>query len=176
MSGEKVIRLKTDKKAFEEIYYTGKQGSLFFSSITRGKTITTIIVGAVLLLFLLFKDMLGKENVGILYFISFLFLFCAVFLSVSVNNVARWKKGVNGYLRSLENCSLYEIRFSNEFFNVAIDNQEEYSLWNDFLAADINEEYISLEGKHSYMFPKKSMSKEDYNLLKKYIKENIDQE
>lgn len=174
MSGEKVIRLKPNRKDFEDIYFSGNQGSLFFSATTKGKTITTIAIGAILLIALLLKDNLGKENFGILYFVSFLFLLCAVFLSVSVNNVARWKKGVNGYLKSLENCNLYEIRFNNEFFNVTIDHQEENNLWKDFLTADINDDYIALDGKYSYMFPRKSMSKEDYNLLKKSVKENID--
>lgn len=176
MSGEKGIRLKTDRKDFENIYFKGNQGSLFLSPVTKGKTITTLIIGSILLIALLLKDQLGKENVGILYFLSFLFLLCAVFLSVSVNNVSRWKKGVDAYLRSLEKCSLYEITFSNEFFNVAIDHQEEHNVWKDFTTADINDDYISLDGKHSYMFPKKSMSKDDYHLLTKAIRQNIEQQ
>lgn len=176
MSEEKVIRLKPDRKNFEDIYFNGDQGSLFFSPTTKGKTITTIVVGALLLIALLLKDQLGKENVGVLYFLSFLFLLCTVFLSVSINNVSRWKKGVEGYLKSLEKCNLYEISFNHEFFNIKIDQQEEYNLWKDFTAADINDAYISLDGKHSYMFPRKAMSDKDYNLLKQTIKENIDQQ
>lgn len=176
MSEEKVIRLRPDRKDFEDIYFKGNQGSLFFSPSTKGKTVTTIIIGAILLIALLLKDQLGKENVGILYFLSFLFLLCAVFLSVSINSVSRWKKGVDVYLKSLEKCSLYEVNFNNEFFNVAIDQQKEYNLWKDFTTTDINEDYISLDGKHSYMFPRKAMSDKDYNLLKQTIQENIDQQ
>ncbi|RKT01481.1 hypothetical protein [Chryseobacterium defluvii] len=176
MSEEKVIRLKPSRKDFEEVYFNGTQGSLFFSPTTKGKTITTIIVGIILLILLFLKDTLNKENVGILYFVSFLFLLCVVFLSVSINNIARWKKGVEAYLKSLERCSIYEIRFNNEFFKVNIDHQEENNLWKDFVTADINDDYISLDGKHSYMFPRKSMSKEEYSLLTKSIRQNIDQQ
>lgn len=176
MSDEKVIRLKPNRKDFEEIYFSGKQGSLFFSPTTKGKTITTIVIGTILLGLILLKDSLSKDHVGILYFVSFLFLLCVVFLSVSINNISRWKKGVEGYLKSLEKCDLYEIRFNNEFFNINIDHQEEHNLWKDFITADVNDDYISLDGKHSYMFPRKSMNKEDYHLLTKSIQQNIDQQ
>ncbi|MFC3158832.1 hypothetical protein ACFOEQ_10150 [Chryseobacterium arachidis] len=115
MSEEKVIVLKPQRKDFEDIYFSGNQGSLFFSSTTRGKMITTIVVGLILLIMFFFKDDFSKEKFGILYFVSFLFLLCAVFLSVSINKVSRWKKQVNSYLNKLENCKIYEIRFDENF-------------------------------------------------------------
>ena len=120
----------------------------------------------------LLKDNLSKENVGILYFLSFIFLLCAVYLSLSINKVSRWKKQVYRYLKTLEDSKKYEIRLNNESLNVAIDHLEEYSLWKDFTNFEINDKFISLEGKFNYMFPKKSMSEKDYNLLKKEIKDN----
>lgn len=173
MSEEKVIVLKPKRKDFEEIYFSGDQGSLFFSSTTRGKTITTIVVGLILLIMLFFKDDFTKEKFGILYFVSFLFLLCAVFLSVSINKVSRWKKQVNSYLTKLENCNIYEITFDQSFFIVNIDDEKETSEWKDFEYFDSNNEFITLEGKYNYMFPRKSMSEKDYSLLKQVLKKNI---
>ncbi|MDR6406563.1 MULTISPECIES: YcxB family protein [Chryseobacterium] len=173
MAEETVIILKPKRQDFEEIYMSGNQGSLFFSPSTRGKTITTIVVGLILLILFFFKDDFTKEKFGILYFVSFLFLLCAVFLSVSINKVSRWKKQVNSYLAKLENCKIYEITFDNNFFTVNIDGEKETSEWKDFQYFDSNQEYIALEGKYSYMFPKKSMIEKDYNLLKQTLKKNI---
>ncbi len=173
MTEEKVIVLKPKKKDFEEIYFSGNQGSLFFSSTTRGKTVTTIVVGFILLIMFFFKDDFSKEKFGILYFVSFLFLLCAVFLSVSINKVSRWKKQVNSYLTKLENCKIYEIRFDQNFFTVTIDNEKETSEWKDFNYFDNNNEFITVEGKYSYMFPRKSMSDKDYSTLKQVLKKNI---
>ena len=173
MSEEKVIKLNVNRKDFEEIYFNGNQGNLFFSPTTRGKTVTTIVVGLILLILFCFKGDLSKEKFGILYFVSFLFLLCTVYLSLSINKVSRWKKQVNKYLKSLEDSKIYELRFNNEIFNVNLDNQEELSKWDDFKEFDINDEYIALEGKFNYMFPKKSMTKGDYDLLKQTIKKNI---
>lgn len=173
MSEERVIVLKPKRQDFEEIYFSGKQGSLFFSSATRGKTITTLVVGVILLIVLVFRDDFTKEKAGILYFVSFLFLLCAVFLSVSINKVSRWKKQVGRYLAKLERCSIYEIRFDDQFFTVNIDGEKETSEWKDFEVFDSNNEFIALEGKYNYMFPRKSMSEKDYSLLKQVLKKNI---
>ena len=173
MSEEKVIVLKPKRQDFEEIYFSGNQGSLFFSSTTRGKMVTTIVVGLILLIMFFFKDDFTKEKFGILYFVSFLFLLCAIFLSVSINKVSRWKKQVNSYLTKLENCSVYEIVFDNNFFTVNIDNEKETSEWKDFAYFDSTEHYIALEGKYNYMFPKKSMNEKDYSTLKQVLKKNI---
>lgn len=174
MNEEKVITLKPDRKIFEDIYFSGNQGSLLFSPTTKSKTIVTIAAIIVFIVFLL-KDNLSKESVGILYFLSFIFLLCAIFLSVSVNKVSRWKKQVNHYLNVLEKCKVYEIRFDQNFFTVNIDGEKETSEWKDFEYFDSNNEFISLEGKYSYMFPRKAMSEKEYSILKSRLKENIKQ-
>ncbi len=173
MTDEKVIILKPKRKDFEEIYFSGNQGSLFFSSTTRGKTVTTIIVAVILIILFLFKDDFSKEKSGILYFVSFLFLLCAVFLSVSINKVSRWKKQVDHYLNKVENCNIYEIRMDDNFFTVNINGDKETSEWKDFEFFDSNNEFISIEGKYSYMFPRKSMQEKDYSFLKQFLKKNI---
>jgi hypothetical protein len=173
MTEEKVIILKPKRKDFEEIYFSGNQGSLFFSPTTRGKTVTTIVVAVILVILFIFKDDFSKEKSGILYFVSFLFLLCAVFLSVSINKVSRWKKQVAYYLNKIENCNVYEIRIEENFFTVNIDSDKETSEWKDFEFFDSNNEFIIIEGKYSYMFPRKSMQEKDYSFLKQVLKKNI---
>ncbi len=175
MNEEKVITLKPERKIFEDIYFSGNQGSLLFSSTTKSKTIATIAAAVIVFIVFLLKDHLSKESKGILYFLSFIFLLCAVFLSVSVNKVSRWKKQVNHYLNVLEKCKVYEIRFDQHFFTVNIDGEKETSEWKDFEYFDSNNEFISLEGKYSYMFPRKAMSEKEYSILKSKLKENIKQ-
>lgn len=176
MNEDKIIKLTPNRKDFEDIYFSGNQGNLFFSPTTKGKTVTTIFVGLILLILFCFKGDLSKEKFGILYFVSFLFLLCTVYLSLSINKVSRWKKEVHSYLKKLEDSTIYELRLNDEIFNVNLNHQEELSKWQDFKDFEINDAFISLEGKYNYMFPKKSMSEKDYNLLKKVIKEHIDQQ
>ncbi|WP_419487108.1 hypothetical protein [Chryseobacterium bernardetii] len=173
MSEEKVITLKPERKIFEDIYFSGNQDSLLFSPTTKSKTITTIAAAVILLIAFLIKGSLSKESQGILYFLSFILLLCAVFLSVSVNKVSRWKKHVNHYLNTLEKCQVYEIRIEQHFFTVNIDGEKETSEWKDFSFFESTHDFISLEGKYSYMFPRKSMNERDYSLLKSILKDKI---
>jgi len=173
MNQDKVINLNINRKDFEEIYFAGNQGSLFLSPTTKGKAVTTLVVAAILVIMFIFKDDFSKEKFGIVYFVSFLFLLCAVYLSLAINKVTKWKKEVYAYLKTLENPEIYQIKFSDKVFEVNVNHQKEASLWTDFNTAEIGENFISLEGKYNYMFPTKSMSTEDYKSLKQAIEKNI---
>ena len=167
MNQGKIINLNVRRQDFEDIYFKGKQGSLFFSPTTKSKTITTLVIVLIFIVLFLFKDHLSKDKVGVLYFVSFLFLLCAVYLSLAINKVSRWKKQVIHYLKTLENAEVYQIQFDDKTFSVNLNHQIEECEWGDFNYTEVDKEFISLEGKFNYMFPRKSMSDADYNTLKK---------
>ncbi len=173
MNDDKIINLQIDKKDFEEIYLNGNQGSLFLSPMVKGKLITTVVVAVILLILFYFKNDLSKEKFGVLYFVSFLFLLCAVYLSLAVNKVSKWRKEVVKYLKTLENTEIYQIQFNAKVFKVNLNDSKETSLWSEFTAAEISDQFIGLEGKFNYMFPKKSMSEADFHLLEQAVKKNI---
>ncbi|MFL9833548.1 hypothetical protein [Chryseobacterium terrae] len=173
INDDKTINLNISKKDFEEIYLQGDQGSLLFSPIVKGKLITTIVVAAILLILFYFKDQLSKEKFGILYFVSFLFLLCAVYLSLAINKVSKWKKEVVKYLETLENTKIYQIQFNTKVFKVNLNDNKETSLWTEFTAAEISDKFIGLEGKFNYMFPRKSMQEADFELLKQAVQTNV---
>lgn len=173
MNQDKIINLNVNKKDFEEIYLQGNQGSLLLSPTVKGKLITTLVVAIILLILFYFKDDLSKEKFGILYFVSFLFLLCAVYLSLAINKVSKWKKEVVKYLQTLENSKMYQIQFNSKVFKVDINDNKETSLWTEFTAAEISDHFIGLEGKFNYMFPKKSMTLGDYDALKEAVEKNI---
>ncbi|TXI88254.1 MAG: hypothetical protein E6Q36_05985, partial [Chryseobacterium sp.] len=60
MNEEKVITLKPDRKIFEDIYFSGNQGSLLFSPTTKGKTIATIAAAVIVFIVFLLKDLLSN--------------------------------------------------------------------------------------------------------------------
>lgn len=173
LNDDKIINLNISKKDFEEIYLQGDQGSLFFSPTVKGKLITTIVVAVILLVLFYFRDDLSKEKFGILYFVSFLFLLCAVYLSLAINKVSKWKKEVVKYLKTLENTEIYQIQFNTKVFKVNLNDNKETSLWKEFTAAEISDKFIGLEGKFNYMFPKKSMQEADFELLKQAVQTNV---
>ncbi|MCY0976589.1 hypothetical protein PGH12_05425 [Chryseobacterium wangxinyae] len=173
MNDDKIINLNIKRKDFEEVYLQGNQGSLLFSPSVKGKFITTVVVAFILVILFFFKDDLSKEKFGILYFVSFLFLLCAVYLSLAINKVSKWKKEVVKYLKTLENTEIYQIQFNTKVFKVNLNDKKETSLWTEFSAGEISDNFIGLEGKFNYMFPKKSMSEADFELLKEAVQRNV---
>lgn len=175
MNQDKIISLKVHKKDFEEIYFKGNQGSLFFSPTTKNKTITTLVVICLVAITFALKDQLSEKNFGILYFLSFIFLLCAVYLSLGINKVSRWKKEVVAYLKTLEKAEIYQIKLNDKIFTVNLNHQKETCLWTEFTSYEMDDDFISLEGKYNYMFPRKSMSTTDYDFLKQAVKKNVKQ-
>ena len=173
LNDDKIINLNINKKDFEEIYLQGNQGSLLLSPTVKGKFITTVVIAIILVILFFFKDDLSKEKFGILYFVSFLFLLCAVYLSLAINKVSKWKKEVVKYLKTLENTKMYQIQFNTKVFKVNLNDNKETSLWTEFTAAEITDKFIGLEGKFNYMFPRKSMQEADFELLKNAVQENV---
>ena len=94
-------------------------------------------------------------------------------LQISQYQLAKRTGIAEEYLNKLENCKIYEIRFDENFFTVNIDGEKETSEWKDFTYFDSNNEFITVEGKYSYMFPRKSMSEKEYSFLKQVLKKNI---
>ena len=89
------------------------------------------------------------------------------------NKVSKWKKEVVWYLKKLENSEIYQIQFNAKVFKVNLNGNKETSLWTEFSSAEVGENFISLEGKFNYMFPKKSMNISDYASLKVAVEKNI---
>jgi hypothetical protein len=77
MSEEKVITLKPKRKILKKFILAEIREVCFFINDKR-KTITTIVVAVILLIVFCLKMILPKKK-GILYFVSFLFLLCAIF-------------------------------------------------------------------------------------------------
>ena len=86
----KVI-LNFHRKDFEEIYFRENQGNLLFSSQTKTKTITTLILG-ILILVTYSNSYSTSNNWGFFYFTMLLFIGSLINLLISVNQILIWKK------------------------------------------------------------------------------------
>ena len=83
------------------------------------------------------------------------------------------EKQVNHYLSTLERCKVYEIRFDNNFSQSILMAKKRPANGKIFEYFDSTHEFISVEGKYSYMFPRKSMNEKEYSFLKNILKEKI---
>lgn len=123
MINNRIIPLKFNKKDFEEIYFRDNQGSLFFSPANKSMTITAIVF-AIVLGFLYLFNLISIDNIGIYYFLSFIFLICILRLFAGISQTLRWKKGIFQYLKSFKNNTVFELELMDDFLIINIDYQE----------------------------------------------------
>lgn len=174
MKNDRIISLKFNQKDFEEIYFRDNQGSLFFSHKTKSLTITAIAL-VVVLSILHFLNLISIDNFGIYYFLIFILLLCILRLIVGMLETLKWKKGITHYFRSMAVYQLFELHLTNDFLHIKLDNDESFTRWNEFKKIQINDQYIALEGSVNFLFPRKSMSIDDYMYLKDSVKKIVAQ-
>jgi len=87
--------------------------------------------------------------------------------------LVEWKKSIQVYLDREEKYSKNKLILSDEYFSLIQDEKETIEHWSNFKKVQIEENYISLDGKENYLIPKKSMSAENYKLLKDFISEKL---
>jgi len=170
----RIISLKFDKKDFEEIYFRDNRASLFFSPTTKGKTIT-IIFSALILCFVYFDDWVGVGNVGICFILSFILFFTSLNLILNILNIVKYKKETTDYLKSMIVYKVFELQLGDDFLYVKLDEDESFTSWDVFKNIQINNQFVALEGKTNFLFPRKSMNLDDYNYLKDSVKKILAQ-
>lgn len=171
---ERIIRLNFNKRDYEEIYFRDNQGSLFFSPASRSMTITAIVI-AVVLGFLYVFNLISIDNVGIYYFLSFIFLICFLRVIAAVLDKLKWKKGITDYFKLMEVYTIFELQLTDDFLHIKLDHDESFTRWDEFKNIQVNDQFIALEGKMNYLFPQKSMNTEDYIYFKDSIKKILAQ-
>lgn len=174
MMNDRIISLKFNQKDFEEIYFRDNQGSLFFSHKTKSLTITAIAL-VVVLSILYFLNLISIDNFGIYYFLIFILLLCILRLIVGILKTLKWKKGITHYFKSMAVYKVFELQLTDYFLHVKLDSDESYTRWNEFENIQINDQYVALQGKDNFLFPRKSMSTDDYVYLKDSVKKIVAQ-
>lgn len=171
MKNDRIISLKFNQKDFEEIYFRDNQGSLFFSHKTKSLTITAIAL-VVVLSILHFLNLISIDNFGIYYFLIFILLLCILRLIVGMLDTLKWKKGITHYFKSMAVYKVFELQLTDDFLH---DSDESFTRWNELKNIQINDQYVALEGKDNFLFPRKSMSTDDYVYLKDSVKKIVAQ-
>ena len=107
-------------------------------------------------------------------FLVLYFLICLFKLLVGILEILEWKKGITKYLKSLDKNSVFQLELTDDFLIVNIDCEEDYFQWKEFKKVELKNNYIFLQaGIQNCLFPKKSMSDEDYIFLKDSIQKKL---
>ncbi len=166
------IELTFVRSHFEEIYFKNNQGNYFRSAYIKSQfnaLIIAIVASFCLLTYAwvnqtpapLILVIFGLAIVGYDYFKAFRVLY-------------RFNSQVKNFLNREEIHGHGKLTLFENHFVLTQSKRETIEKYINFSRAEINEDHMLLEAKETYLFPLKSMSAEDFLILKKIISEKFD--
>ncbi len=168
----KTIRLVFRREDFEDIYFKEDNGNIFWGKSVKQYFIAVLIFISTTLISLaysLYKNEFWGSS------IAFIFMFIIAFFLYARQAavILKWKKQVVAYLDQLSKAKKHEIILSNEAFTFVQDDEAFIAKWVTFTKAILASESISLIGSDTYLLPKKSMHLNDYEFLKQFISDKV---
>jgi hypothetical protein len=171
------IQLTCRRKDFEEIYYEGKRGNIFFSSELK----TDFLIFFVIALFwavclTIYSSLPEDKSFSWLYPLSFLGLASLISFwvwFVKARDEIVWKASMKSYLDKLEKKRLIKLIFSDLGFSLYMDEEEYFEKWDSIFRLDIGKDFIGIQGSTSFTFPRNSMSPENYQQLENFIRSRV---
>ena len=169
---DKTIRLIFRRQDFEDIYFKDGNGDIFWNRSVKQDFVFALVFICLALISLAYS-LFTNQFWG--FPIVFLFLFAIAFFIYAKKAavILKWKKQVVTYLDDLAKIKKYEITLTNETLTTIQDNEVIIVKWANFTKAILNNESISLLGNDTYFFPKKSMGIHDYEYLKQFISDKV---
>ena len=164
----KKIKLIFRRQDFEDIYFKNGQGDIFWGKPVMQYFVIVLVFASIVVISLaysLFTDLLW----GIPIVFLFLLIISLFQYMRQVSPIIKWKKQVVNYLDDLVKIKNQEIILTNEALTTIQDDQVTITKWISFTKATLDNESITLVGNDNYLFPKKSMSINDYKYLEEFI-------
>ena len=168
----KIIKLIFRSQDFEDIYFKDRQGDIFWSTPVKQNFVIALVFISAALISLAYS-LYTNQFWGIPIFLLFLFAIAFFIYAKQVSVILKWKKQVIKYLSDLAKIKKHEITLTNEALTIIQDNEVIITKWSTFTKVTLNNESISLSGNDNYFFPAISMSVNDYEYLKQFISDKV---
>ena len=166
---ERSIELNFVRKDFEDIYFRDKQADIFFNPQIKNSFLLFLLV---LLLFFssIAYSLLTNDNAWliIVLFISLSLAFYNYFIRATL--IFKWRKSVIEYLDKNAQIKHHRLTLTQNALIVSQDQIETITKWTVFTKAIIDENHVSLVGTDNFLFPKKSMHAEDFEILSEIVR------
>lgn len=166
------INLTFRRADFEELYFRNGNENLFFSPTAKTQTYIFIFLG-LLFFFFLGYFRITNESLENMLFICMLWILSAIILGGKIYVVLKWKKSIKQFLDVTSKYKINKLILSETSISIIQDDKEHIEKWSEFKKADINDESIILYSIVNYMFPRKSMTKEEYEFFKEIVRKKI---
>lgn len=166
------IRLNYERRFFEEIFFRDNHRNAFVFSNTRDLLAITILLGTAALCSFFYR-LLNRSDWGAFVFLFILFCIFLSDLDRRTRPYFSWKKDVQAYLDSLEECSRFRIKLTEECIHVFMDDTEYVERWSGISKIKVAATYIEMWGGEHYLIPLKTMEAQQFEALAAFARRKI---
>lgn len=161
------ITLHFDRNHFEEIYFKNNQRSYIHNAEIKPLFRNSVILLLIIVFLFFYAKVKNEYEILIIPFIP-LIVFVFKYLE-KFSIILKWKKGVVRYLNEQEQYTSHTLILSDNSLSIIQDGQETIEKWSNFTSVKILDDYIALNSLEHFLIPKKSMTPEEFQILKKNI-------
>ncbi len=166
---KKTIELNFSREDFEELYFRNNQDSFILSPILKRDFVLFVFF---LLLFFssVIYSYLTSQHAWVIVITAIITVVMFIPYFIKVLRLKKWRNSVFELIQSNEKYKKHNLLLTECALTLIQDGKEEITKWSSFTKAEINTEYVILTGDSGYIFPKKSMTDDDYDYLTEKIK------
>ena len=172
-------------EAYEEIYFANNNGHYLKSPQTKGffrKFLISLAVTVILIVVSFSISDFSVDGSITILVLLLMIMFCIgqivtiIFLLGFIQKaleIKQWKKQIRNYLKKLKVTKVYKVILTDSSFTIVQDDTEKIINWSSIIRAEINNEYISLEGQDNFLIPAKCITQGNYPKLRKMLSEKL---
>ena len=162
------ITLNFNKADFEELHFKNRKDKILFSKIVKKQFIFSLIAACFFTGSLIYSIIFNKAW-GIFTIITVIFVLIVNQLIRKMTPVIEWKRSIKEFLNEQAKFITRKLTLSENTLTLRQDTTITIVKWTDFKKVVIDDKSICLYGDENFLFPKKSMSWQEFDLLRNEV-------
>lgn len=165
------IHFKYNPEDLRDIYFGENKHKYLFGPETKKQS--TFLIIAICVYPFYFWYTLNLEDDGLFIVGGMIFAWVCFDFRKVAKPIIEWKKSVLKFLADAEKIKELKVMYNNESIIHKQDNEEIKMNWSVIDHATINDRFIGLHASQNFIFPKSSMTDDEYKNLANIIIEKV---
>lgn len=162
------INLNFNKADFEEIYFKNGNDKVFLSKNVKEQFVLSFVAGCFFIASLIYT-VIANKSWGIFTIITVLFILIINQLIKKMSPEIKWKRSIKELLKEQAKFITRKLTLSENTLTLKQDTTITIVRWRDFKKVVIDDKSICLYGDENFLFPKKSMTWQEFDSLRNEI-------
>jgi hypothetical protein len=168
----RLIRLNYTRAGLEGVYDLSENGRLHRNKQIRPYFVFFLITSILLVISAMFS-VIGNLFIVFTAMLLLIWIGSVIALLWLYLPIVRWRKDVMSSIHDILKYKDSSLEVTSNGFTLYQDDKETFVMWNSLISFQLESNYVFLSSKENFVFPRDSMSGEDFEFLKNYLSTNV---